>query len=118
MKNIILLIAVMVVGACATTSTVKSVAGTYEHKRGEDTGRFVFLDNGIAEVYDDGKKREEEGKWKLTKEGEIHVTDSNGNTGISRINIDRSITLIAIIDAEGERKDIPKDFLRTWKKIK
>ena len=108
----------MVIGACATTSTVKSVAGTYELKRNGFTYRTVFLENGIAEGYRNGKKREEEGKWKISKDGELHVTDPDGNTAISRINIDGSITWIARIDADGKRGDVPKDKQQTFKKIK
>ena len=70
MKNIILLIAVMVVSAYATTSTVKSVAGTYELKKDGDTYRGVLRENGISEGYINGKKYEE-GKWRISKEGEM-----------------------------------------------
>ena len=79
MKNLILLIAVMVVSAYATTSTVKSVTGAYEHKRGEDTFRMVFLENGISERYTNGKKEEKEGKWKISEEGELHLRECFDN---------------------------------------
>jgi len=118
MKNIILLITIMFVSACATTSTVKSVAGTYEEKQDGDTYRLVLLENGISERYINGKKREEEGKWKLTKEGELHDTYSNGNILVLRINKDGSITIIARIDADGKREEAPKDKQMTLKKIK
>ena len=118
MKNIILLIAVMVVSACATTSTVKSVAGTYELKIDGDTYRSVLLENGIVESYKNGKKREEEGKWKISKEGELHDTYSNGNIFVFRINKDRSITSIARILKDGKRRDLPKQRQFTYKKIK
>ena len=118
MKNIILLIAVMVLSAYATTSTVKSVAGTYERKTGEDTFRMVFLENGISEGYHNGKKREEEGKWKISEEGEIHFTDSrDGDIGVFRINPDSSITVIAGI-RDGKRRGMPKEKIKTLKKIK
>ena len=118
MKNIILLIAVMVVSACATTSTVKSVAGTYEIKRGEDTYRAVLLENGIVEAYLNGKKREEEGKWKISKDGELHLTEPIGNILVYRINKDGDITIIARIDEDGERYEAPKEHQATYKKIK
>ena len=118
MKNIILLIAVMVIGACASTSTVKSVAGTYERKTGEDTYRAVFLENGDVENYLNGKKREgEEAKWKVV-EGEIHVTHSHGNILVFRINKDGSITNIAMIPKDGKRKEAPKEYQLPIKKIK
>ena len=41
---------------------MKSVAEEYEQKRGEDTIRAVFLENGVFEVYVNGKKDEEEAK--------------------------------------------------------
>ena len=81
MKNFVLLIAVMVVSACASTPTIKSVAGTYEAKKDGDTFRVVFLENGNSEVYKNGKK-EAEGKWKLSKESEIHITTDEGGTGV------------------------------------
>ena len=58
MKNLILLIAVMVIGACASMPAMKSVAGTYELKIDGDTYRSVLLENGIVESYKNGKKRE------------------------------------------------------------
>ena len=119
MKNLILLIAVMVLSAYATTSTVKSVTGAYEHKRGEDTFRMVFLENGISERYANGKKEEKEGKWKISEEGELHDTYSNSYIWVFRINKDRSITEVAMITTNGGRKDIPKEVQSSsLKKIK
>ena len=125
MKNIILLIAVMVLSACATTSTKpvkeltlrEKVVGEYEDKLDGNTGRLVLLDNGIVEGYINGKKRSE-GKWKLTKDGEIHVTDSDGDILVCRINKDGSITSIARILKDGKRRDDPKQRQDTFKKIK
>jgi len=117
MKNIILLIAVLVVSACATTSTVKSVSGTYELKIDGDTYRSVLLENGIVESYKNGKKREEEGKWKISKEGELHDI-YNGDIFVFRINKDTSITLIAEINKDGKRVDLPKEKQITVKRIK
>ena len=56
MKNLILLISVMVLSACASMPTIKSVAGTYEGKKDGNTVKLVLLKNGIAEFYDNGKK--------------------------------------------------------------
>ena len=94
------------------------IVGEYESKIGGNTLRFVFLDNGIAEGYHNGKKREEEGKWKLTKEDELHDTYANGNILVFSINKDGSITIIARIDAVGKREEAPKDKQMTFKKIK
>ena len=72
MKNIILLISVLIVSACASMPTAKSVVGTYEEKQDGDTYRLVLLENGISERYTNGKKEEKEGKWKISEEGELH----------------------------------------------
>ena len=100
----------------------EKVVGEYEIKLGVDTGRLVLLENGVAESYTNGKKQEEDGKWKISEEGELHFTDSNGiiNGIISvyRINKDSSITLIADITKEGEREDYPKEYQLTPKRIK
>ena len=100
------------------------VVGTYEVKKDEDTHREVFLASGIVEGYTNGDKHEEEGKWTISKDGEIHIIDEGGGTEFLRINKDRfsgvlvsSITSIAKI-VEGKRTDYPKDKQQTWKKIK
>jgi len=64
---------------------MKSVAGTYEAKKDGDTYRAVLLKNGIAEGYENGKKREEEAKWKVV-DGEIHITEPIGYILVFRIN--------------------------------
>jgi hypothetical protein len=118
MKNLLILIKIMFVGGCATTPTVKSVAGAYEIKEGERSFRMVFLESGVVEDYENGKKIEE-GKWKLTKEGELHDTYSNGYIAVYRINKDGSITEIAEIRKGGKRKEHPKDNqIYTYKRIK
>ena len=126
MKNIILLIAVMVLSACATTSTkpVKELTpeqkllGEYEWKNENGiTFKQVFLDNGIYEWYENGKKEEAEFKWSIVK-GEIHVLRESGDIAVWSINKDRSITNIAII-SDGKRRDIPNPPRHwTYKKIK
>jgi len=124
MKNLILLIPVMVLSACATTSTKpvkeltlrEKVVGEYELTEDGVTYRTVFLKYGIAEYYINGENEVLEGKWKLTKEGELHATDSDGDILVCRINKDGSITLIAGIPKDGERKDRAEGV--TYKKIK
>ena len=126
MKYLLILITIMLVGGCATPLTPEqkqkalrdSAVGTYEEKQDGDTYRLVLLENGIVESYKNGKKREEEGKWKISKEGELHDTYSNGNIFVFRINKDGSITLIARIDADGKRKEAPKEHQIPHKKIK
>jgi len=65
-------------------------------------GRLVLLDNGIAEFHYGGRK---DGKWKLSKEGKLHVTDPDGHIIVCSIDKDGSITLIAGMP---KTKDFPK----------
>ena len=118
MKNIILLIAVMVLSACASMPTVKSVAWTYEAKEDGNTAKLVLLENGIVESYYNGKKDKRELKWSISKKGELHVTDFDETLLVHRINKDGSITPIAVISPDGKRGDIPKEEQATFKKIK
>ena len=83
MKNIILLIAVMVLSACASMPTMESVSGTYEHKSQDIAGqpfksfKLVFLENGVMESYE-GSLKKSEYKWKV-KRNEIHTEEKNGD---------------------------------------
>jgi len=104
--------------ATKLTAEEQKVIGEYESKIGGNTFRMVLLENGMFEGYHNGKKREEEVKWKLTKEGELHITDPDGGISVWRINEDSSITFIAVIYPDGKREDFPKDKQTTWKKIK
>ena len=117
MKVLILLTSILLLGACATTPTMESVAGTYEMKKDGDTYRAVLLENGVFEEYENGKKEEIEHKWSISKEGEIHVEYKHGWVGIVRINPDGSTTGIAVI-IDCKRTDIPKEEQPTSKKIK
>ena len=158
MKNLILLIAVMVLSACGkgkesppktkvtednNTKPIKVDDNATKPSKSDDTnatkltaeekvigeyeliispqnaGRLVFLENGIVEAYLNGNKDEREYKREITKEGELHETEHNdGGIGVFRINEDRSITLIARIDADGKREEAPKEDQFTFKKIK
>ena len=115
MKFIALIIGLLVVG-CGN-SAEKKVIGEYELKEDGNTERVVLLDNGIMELYKNGKKDEVEPKWSISKEGEIHATDSEGDIFIFRINKDGSITIIARIGRDGEREDYPKNRQTTFKRI-
>ena len=85
MPECVTVIVVLLVSACATTPTMKSVAGTYERKdRDSDHNRRVFLDNGVSEFYvNDIKKRDD--RWKITKNGELHI-DGVGGVSVFSIN--------------------------------
>ena len=94
-----------------------SVAGTYERNINEINTRIVFLENSNIEVYRNGNKYVPRGKWKVPKEGEILVTDPDGDIGVWRINKDRSLTVIALIGKDGGRVGFPKEEQETYKKI-
>jgi len=96
----------------------EKVIGEYEIKVDEGTERIVLLENGVARAYTNGKKREDERKWKITKEGKIHVEDKYGERFVWRINKDESITGIATIDKDGKREDLPKKYQLPFIKIK
>jgi hypothetical protein len=118
MKNtLITLIAVLFTGACATTPTMKSVAGTYERKdRDSDHNRRVFLDNGVSEFYvNDIKKRDD--RWKITKDRELHIVFEDGHVAVFYINKNGSLTGIATIDG-GKRKDEGSKYHYNYNRIK
>jgi len=97
------------------TAEEKKVIGTYEMGGEGFTIRAVFLDNGIIESYKNGKKEEEEDKWKIV-DGELHIIHERG-IAVFRINKDGNITGIADIE-DGKREDFPKENQHTIKKIK
>ena len=86
-----------------------------EFKHDEDTVRFIFLENGVCEFYINGKK-EEEANWSIV-DGEIHAKTDDGVTGVLRINPDKSITRIAMID-DRKRTDASKEYQYNYKRIK
>ena len=126
MKNTLLIVAVLVLSACATTweylntpiPTVKSVTGTYERNIDGDAHKLVFLENGVRESYLNGKKVNER-KWSIVN-GELHVYADSlvyvWSIKIHAISLDgkpmhwipnyQSITWIAVIK-DGKRTDTP-----------
>ena len=89
--------------------------GTYEIKKDGDTYRVVLLETGIVEKYRNGKKHDEEDKWKIV-DGELHIIHEGG-IAVFRINKDGSLTGIADIE-DGKREDFPKENQHTIQKIK
>ena len=89
--------------------------GRFLYKREDgDISKFVFLKNGISEVYLNG--REQKGyKWEIVKE-EIHVKSSPW-IGVYRKNKDKTITIIADI-IDGKRINYSETDYETFKKIK
>jgi len=97
--------------------TKEDVVGTYEAKKDGRTEGVIFLENGVIESYENGKKRELEAKWTIIN-GEIHVEVEDGRILVFSINKDKSVTNIAIIDKGGKREDIPKEHQVPIKRIK
>ena len=143
MKNLLILITIMLVGGCGkdketpvkelTAEEKKalrdSVVGEYELKYKGNTSRQVFLENGIRELYANGKLASDPNKWSIV-DGEIHLykkiigSQMMGNSLslhetylVWRINTDKSITDFAFIIG-GKRTDFPKEAQKTYKKIK
>ena len=117
MKYITLIIGLLVVG-CGN-SAEKKVVGEYEYKaKGARVEKWVFLDNGKAEIYINGHKEEEVQKWSLV-ENKIHIEHPSTVVSIWKLNPDNSITHVANIIG-GKRADFPKETQQTYtyKKIK
>lgn len=96
--------------------TKEDVVGTYEAKKEGRTAGVIFLENGVIEIYENGKKRELD-KWSISKEGEIHVELEDGAIGVYRINKDGSLNYIAAI-VDGKSRGVPKPQQPTYKRIK
>ena len=121
MKSLIVLVVGLLAVGCVTLTPEEkalrdSVIGEYEHKKPNGyTIKHVYLENGIREWYDNGKKVLEV-KWSIV-DGEIHVKYGNGLINVFRINADKSITYIAML-TYGKRTDLSKENQPTFKKIK
>ena len=101
------------------TAEEKKVVGTYELelKKFGETHRYVLLDNSTVEYYLNGKKEEAEHKWSIVDK-EVHIERENRAVSVFSINKDESITGIATIDADGQRKKILEEHQYTRKKVK
>ena len=96
----------------------EKVVGEYEFKDDKDTRfRMRVLENGVLESNIKDKQREEDFKWSISEDGELHVEAGDGIILVFRINKDGSITAVAGIDKDG-RDDKPKEKQRTFKRIK
>ena len=92
-----------------------SVVGEYEHKYEDGYKmKYVFLKNGNVEWHSNDKNIGEE-PWTI-ENGEIRIS-TIGLICVYRINPDKSITEIALIEGK-KRTDRQKDKQLTWKKIK
>ena len=101
----------------------EKVVGEYEAKLYGNTYKQVFLENGVYEWHQNGKKVEIEYTWSIV-DGEIHLKyDAVAwqKITVQRINPDKSITMIAeILQMQDSRKreEKPKEDQVTYKKIK
>ena len=122
MKYIVLVVGLLVVGCLTPEQKQKalrdSVVGEYEFKDEKDTRfRMRVLENGVLKSNIKDKQREEDFKWSISEDGELHVEAGDGIILVFRINKDGSITAVAGIDKDG-RDDKPKEKQRTFKRIK
>ena len=120
-KTLLILNALMLVGACASTPTMKDVFGTYELKEGETSIRIVLLENGKAEHYSNDKK-DVESRWELA-DAEIHIKPTQislfkDHLLVFRINPDNSLSAIGMIDPKGKRIAGPETKQPTFIKIR
>ncbi len=105
----------------------EKMVGEYEREdEFGDTYKYIFLENGVVEEYENGKEGDRQHgsllhpplKWGINKKGELYIIyEINGDSWIYSINEDRSITYIAH-RMLGVRKDWAKDNQVTFKKIK
>ena len=128
MKLITLIIGLLVVGCATLTPEQKQkalrdiVVGEYGYVNNDnnDTWKYVFLENGVYEWHQDGKKVETEYTWSIVY-GEIHLKYGERFKHVWGINPDKSITMIAdILQMQDSRKreEKPKEDQDTYKKIK
>jgi len=120
MKQVLLMIAVVVLVGCASTPTMKSVAGTFEGTTERETIRIVLLNNGQMKAYENGGKIDLPLKWRIT-DGEV-VLSSGGWTADFEddmfLLIERNGNLTLVAEGiNGVRKNLPKEERVTFNKI-
>ena len=117
MKNTLLVIAVLFVGACASTPpTMKSVSGVYQGKYNGNTLRVVLQINGVLWINKNGD-REKIGDWKLVGD-KVYVKDKHDNGVVLMIKPNRNLITMFTIKAgvpTGKRHSPDKQII--WKKI-
>ena len=100
------------------TLAEKRIVGTYEHTTNEGSiCKYILLDNGVKERYNNGIKEPQNYKWSVVDK-ELHLEFDRGYANIYRINPDNSLTYIGYILPNGERKNYPKPVQNPFKKIK
>ena len=93
------------------------IVGVYELNLNtkSETIRIVLKEGGEVEDYINGKKVEK-GKWKIM-DWNVHTEYKDGSGGVSRINPDGTLTLIATLK-NGERINMPTNKQINWEQIR
>ena len=104
------------------------VAGVYVHRKDEDVYKWILKPDGVAEIYEDGKKIRED-TWKILATGgtefkqfegiekiEIHVVSKEFGIRVGSINQYGEMHVIAQIDMDGKRSNHPKENQQTWRR--
>ena len=71
----------------------------------------------VLKAYSNGRKSRDAHKWKIVGR-DIQFEWEDGDISMNRINSDDSLTLVASVDEDGKRTDLPKDKQFTLKRIK
>ena len=136
MKRLLgLLLLVMVMGSVGCGGSLneeeKGIVGSYEQLLGDETYRWILLDNrsykkhfpdmdvetgtwvlqdGFHEAFDDNFE------IRKVKHKEVHAKDGDGSTVIFRVTADGSLKTIAGINENGQRMQIPTGVQDHYKK--
>lgn len=114
---IVLIIGLSVLCLClfgCGKSLKEKVADTYEAKIEGDVIRMVLQDNGVVDEYVNDQPGIKY-KWEILGK-EVHIGDNYGGVTIARVNADRSLTVIAVIN-DGKREEVIRDNQITFKRI-
>jgi len=106
-KTILTIVTILLANACATTPTMKSVAGEYEAVDAGTTYIEVLLENGVHKERTKGKSDERQYKWQISKDGEIHLGNRFGGITVCRVNSEGNLIVVAHINKGEKRRDGP-----------
>ena len=116
MKSLIVLAVALLVAGCGKSKSLteeEKLVGSYEAKGFGDTVKFVFLENGEFESYQNGRKLTE-GTWEILGK-EVFAKGENSSL-VFKTTTNGDLILIAGIN-EGKREDRPKIEQLTFRKI-
>ena len=105
---------------CASTPTMKSVAGTFEGTKEKETIRIVLLNNGQMKAYENGEKTDLPFKWRIT-DGEVVISTrlfSPEFEAAMFLLVERGGNLTLVAEGiNGVRKDLSKEEYVTFNRI-